>query len=99
MLLLIVGLSAWNAKAMPLTGIVGVQPKTYSLLEKAACNEADPLCKQGAELTCSPGLLVPIVHASSVAAVGRLSVPTSARDGFSPVISAHEIFPLFLRRL
>jgi hypothetical protein len=58
--LLLVGISAWNAKATPLTGIVGVQPKTtYQLLEKAACDEADPLCKQGTELTCSPGATGP----------------------------------------
>jgi hypothetical protein len=51
--LLLVGISAWNAKATPLSGIVGVQPKTtYPLLQKAACDEADSRCEKGKAWTC-----------------------------------------------
>ncbi len=53
-ILLLVGMLAWNAEATSLTAVVGVEPGN-PLIEKVACNAADDLCDIGKQMTCTPG--------------------------------------------
>ncbi len=53
-ILLLVGMLAWNAEATSLTAVVGVEPGN-PLIEKVACNAADELCDIGKQMSCTPG--------------------------------------------
>jgi hypothetical protein len=54
--LLLAGLSAWNAEATPLTGTMSVQPGTnYSLVEKAECQGANVVCEAKKMVACNKG--------------------------------------------
>jgi hypothetical protein len=55
-LLLLAELVTASPKAAALSGILGVQPgSSYSLMQKANCDEADQLCEKGREISCTKG--------------------------------------------
>jgi len=53
-ILLLVGVLAWTADATPLAGTTGVQSGTYSLIQKAGCNDPEDatICAEGTKVTC-----------------------------------------------